>query len=446
MSESSSEHSRPTPEVPLNNNSQTVLEVINSYSESEIGNDPIILINPGNGHGTYVLANDIINETNAHLKEKGIKPARILMPLLMGDTQQTILREINEQNPELVLYDEQMGNMIHDIYFKNGTFSDHLKQVITHYEDVQRMVDQRLGAESGAFSTRSLATDQEVMVDPRNIVATIDAGTKVLMRAPERYFAFPYLVAGLLQEAYSEQEAAGGESIGLSQADLKKNIELMLKIESGYSKAFVPYINPLSYKYADNLEDQPATVAGQEITYTPGMTAVTERLPMGVPNKAAFATFSGTGMGQAQLSSLVQAAKESGLDVYTPGSTNIPGAIKGQHDIFKDPNIVAWFARPGWGGLWKANALGIPWGALPTELGEDPEIVFNNRTLEALRLGKIINNGEITPQTLDELQLLSPGIATINEHVEKRFGTKNGCAYIGRMIGEQLLNRQRISG
>ncbi len=58
--------------------------------------------------------------------------------------------------------------------------------------------------------------------------------------------------------------------------------------------------------------------------------------------------------------------------------------------VISDEMIVAVGGRSGWGSGWQAQVFGKPWLVHPYQKGDDPEIYFNNKTIEYLFIGEII--------------------------------------------------------
>lgn len=224
-------------------------------------NRPILMINPGHGNEPYILATSIAKEVSERFRDAGLEQPILVQPLLYGDRQKRILLEENPGDESLIYYDEEYGKILKNIIFGSGDFSTHLRQVNKHYDEVDAMVQQRFGIDSGSFTARSLATNEEFMFSPKNIIGTIDAGSRVTVKTPHRYFAFPMLLSELLNRAIEHPE------LGFSETDMKQVAARMLKVEAAYSQVFVPWVNPFSFEHSDNLENQPEVVGGRSRIY-----------------------------------------------------------------------------------------------------------------------------------------------------------------------------------
>ncbi len=228
-------------------------------------NRPVLILNPGHGNEPFILGTAIGREVSKKFAQAGLEQPILVQPLLYGERQIRILLEENPNDASQIYYDEEYGKLLQRIIFGSGDFPTHLKQVKNHYDEVDKMLQQRFGVESGSFTARSLATNEEVLMSPKNIIGTIDAGSRVTVRTPHRYFAFPMLLSELLNRAIEHPE------LGFSETDMRQVAARMLKVEAAYSQVFVPWVNPFSFEHADNLEDQPEVVGGRSRIYTPPM-------------------------------------------------------------------------------------------------------------------------------------------------------------------------------
>lgn len=107
-------------------------------SVAHIEGRPILVLNPGHGNEPYILATAIGREVSKKFASTGMEQPILVMPLLYGDRQRRILLEENPNDASLLYYDEQFGNILKDIIFGSGDFKQHLRQVNTHYDEVEK--------------------------------------------------------------------------------------------------------------------------------------------------------------------------------------------------------------------------------------------------------------------------------------------------------------------
>ena len=410
------------------------IEILRDYTQVQREDSPVILVNPAHGNEPYILGTAIAKGVSDRLAQQGLGRAKIVVPLLYGDRQKRILMEENPDAAGLIHYDEAFGEILRDVTFQNGDFSQHLRQINEHYDDVQSMLKQRFSIDAQDFTARSLGTNEIQTFSPRNVVAAIDTASRVVVEAPQRYFAFPLLISELLREAQKAE-------LGFSGADTASLIEKMLRVESGYSQVFIPRINPLSYQYSEDLSAQPTEVEGRSRVYTPAMKRDYHRTQGKVDEPGIYVMFSGTGSIAETTHKLIDAASQGGLKVYT--NKEVEGATSVSPDVLTDENILAVLGRAGWGTGWQVQNLALPWFVAPYEKGDDPEIYFNNKTIEALKMGKVLTDADMTPDRLKEvIKDFSVGMQRINQGIEGEFGTLNGIDFMADAIASDFLAKR----
>lgn len=397
---------------------------------------PILVLNPGHGNEPYILTTAIGREVSKKFALAGMEQPILVVPLLYGDRQRQILLEENPNDSSLLYFDEQFGKILKDIMFGTGDFNQHLTQVNTHYDEVEKMLDNRFHVGAQDFTVRSVATQEIAELSPKNIIGVIEAANRVPIKVPHRYFAFPEVLSRVLHESMQHPE------LGFSESDMRKLAARMIKVEASYSQVFVPWVSTFSYKDASNLDSQPQSIEGRSRIYTPAMKADIPKTEGGV-DSGVYIMFSGTGSAVDANRSLIDAAHESGIKVFTPPWVTIEGTEKMPPSFMADKNILAIMGRSGWGTGWQAMQLEKPWLVAPYHSGDDPEIYFNNKTIEALKLGRIVDSEGITGSELRRLtQEISPGLQGLNDAIRQRFRTTNGIDYIADHIFQDLVKRK----
>ncbi|MDE1861068.1 MAG: hypothetical protein KGH72_05140 [Candidatus Micrarchaeota archaeon] len=369
------------------------------------------------------------------LAEKGIGHVRILVPLMYGERQLKILSEEQHEDPFAIYLDEGFGKMLREVVFENGDFAQHLSRLNSRFDAVSGLVSNRFAIDAPPIEARSLGTGSTVWIYPSDVIATIDTAARIPVPAPKRYFAFPTLTSEILAEA---QEQPG--CLGFSRVDMEKVRARMAEMEAGYSQVFIPEVNSLSFKYADDLSGQPTVIEGRSRVYTPATKAEVAPTSGNVDIPGIYAMFSGTKATREQNLALVSHLRESGIAVYMPEwETTVQGAIPISPSVLPYRNIMAIFGRSGWGTGWQAQNLAKPWLVTPYHAGDDPEICFNNMTIEALGIGKVLDPGRLDMQELKRLlRDLPAGVEAVNSRIREKFGTLDGIAYTAGHVAEDL--------
>ncbi|EKD64444.1 MAG: hypothetical protein ACD_50C00388G0001 [uncultured bacterium] len=396
----------------------------------------ILVLNPGHGNEPYILATAIGREVSKKFASAGMEQPILVMPLFYGDRQRRILLEENPNDASLLYYDEQFGGILKDVMFESGDFKQHLAQVNTHYDEVEKMLNNRYLVDTQTVTARSFATQESTELSPKNIIGVIEAGNRVPIKVPHRYFAFPEVLSRVLHEGMQHPE------LGFSESDMKKLAKRMMKVEAAYSQVFVPWVSTFSYQHASGLDSQPQSIDNRSRIYTPAMKANTAKTT-GEVDQGVYIMFSGTGSAVESNKALMHAAKEAGIKTYSPPWETIEGTEKMPPSVMADENILAIMGRSGWGTGWQAMQLEKPWFVAPYQKGDDPEIYFNNKTIEALKLGKVIGSQEISGEELRRLaQEISPGLNSLNDAIRQKFGTTNGIDYIANHIFDDLVSKK----
>ncbi len=402
-------------------------------SNNRVDNRPVLVVNPGHGNEPYILATSIGVEVVRKYREAGLELPIIITPLLYGDRQINILLEENPEQASLLHYDIEFGNILKQIMFHAGDFKQHLKEVNAHYDEVDQLINSRYRRDGSAISVRSMITNEPVEVSPKNIIGVIESGNRVSVRIPHRYFAFPELLSRILIETMKRPE------LGFDQSDMAQLAKRMIRIEAGYSGVFIPWINTFSGMYAQDLNSQPDEINGRTRTHTPTMKKniqpTNEEIEPGI-----YIMLSGTGSAEEVHKSLITSAHAAGIKVYSQPWIDIEGAEKASPSIMKNSKILAIAARPGWGTIWQAMQLEKPMVITDYGIGDDPEIYFNQLTLEALRMAKKITSHAMNPEELKNTIInISPGLHRVNEAIHQKFGTTDGIEYIARHIFSDLM-------
>jgi hypothetical protein len=422
---------------------RTTIEALASRIENSTTENPIILVNPGPGNSPFIYGTSIAREVRRGLTEKGLGKAKIVVPMLYGDRQKSIMLEENADSSEDIYLDEQFGKILQRIQFRSGNYYQHLRDLKDYYGEVDLLLNQRFSLPTSEFAARPLSGGEEEGMSARNIIATIDSGPRVVVDIPNRYYAFPVLLSELLHEAVEEN------LFGTSHmTTLEAIAERMIKLESGYAKVFIPQINTMSFKDPGNPMGDPATINGIERTPTPALDREVDEQNE-LKQEGVYVMFSGTGADHMFTEKLVRDLTKQGLTVYSPPWAEAKGATPATPDIMSDKRIIAVFGRSGFGTGWKVQNLAKPWIVSPWDTGEDPEIYFNNKTIEALKLGRVLPNlyrarsYDLSQNPLEGFQdfasSVSPGIQALNRRIKEKFGTLDGIRYVGEQITQDLL-------
>ncbi|MDP6388117.1 MAG: hypothetical protein QGG63_02495, partial [Candidatus Pacebacteria bacterium] len=107
-------------------------------------------------------------------------------------------------------------------------------------------------------------------------------------------------------------------------------------------------------------------------------------------------------------------------------------------DVISHKNILMHFARVGWGSAWLSFNTETPLIALPYDSNDEPEVYFNNLSIEKLGIGKIYN-GQRIDELLEFGNKYKKTVKTIKADLIKKYGTLNGVEYTAAKIVDHYL-------
>ena len=142
--------------------------------------------------------------------------------------------------------------------------------------------------------------------------------------------------------------------------------------------------------------------------------------------------------GIAGLEKLYAETGKLGLKIYTNDPKVVPGGIKASPDLVGNPNIKLHFARSGWGSVYLSLFSGTPLVVPEFDPSDDPEIKFNNQTIEKLGIG-IIYRGQNLDQLLKESEAVKENMQKVREDILKRWGTLDGNKYAASLFARDFL-------
>jgi hypothetical protein len=349
-----------------------------------------IFVNPCHGNEPYILGGLIALGVSKHLEETTGEKPRIIIPHLYGNRQKRIMQE-EGLLAENVALDEKLGDLYHPITFADNNIAKTLRDLIAKRDDTEKAIREHLQKEHG---TISLEINAGAQITSGNQVPSVLAYPGVYSELYAATLANPELLAQLAEEPVEE--------------NLQKCYEMMLKLEEDLDLLFIPSYHTFSY-----LEDRKPL--NKEVS-TPPLKRVPERNTEDLPENTIYVMLSGTGSEMDTLMNKAKAAQESGYHVIVP-----PWAPETKENFERrGPEVISHnhvrkvIARPGWGILWTCQNAETEIEHVPYSRGDEPEIYFNIKTLEAIPLM------EGTKQQL------------------QRFGTLDGIGYVVNEVIAQM--------
>jgi len=352
-------------------------------------NSPVIICNPSYGNGPYLRSTEIALAVNKLLPSQ----AKIIVPLVYGETQKRIMEE-EFGNRKEIIFDDAYGEILYKIFYKNQTFESFLTQWIASVDNVSNEVKQYL---QSTYSHITL----EIARAPLVCTGISPSYCTLFARFSDIW-----------------ERAIGIPEINIADSVLLEAARKMRILEKTYSLRFICDPGTFTGEITEDIEIP--------LTATPHIS----------PNdmqKGIYASVSG-------ISGLDQLQQESGiLTIYSNNTDIIPNSIYASPHNIGHKNIIAHVARAGWGAIWESLLSDTPLIVTPYAPDDDPEIYFNNKKIEELGLGIIRSNNPISVD-LEKIKCLNESLSKYRKILIKRYGTLNGAEYSAKKIVEHWMN------
>lgn len=309
---------------------------------------------------------------------------KIIVPWAYGDKQEKIMAEEGLLSDEIIL-DAELGKILNKAFFAGENFGEYLGRWTESVE--------KISAEAGQYLKRRYGN---------GIAVELNRSPRISYNVAPSYFtSFAYL-----SEIWKEK--------GLSRSA----VEMAEKIEANQKMRAIAYPGTFSWKknYKGKYPD--------EILMPP-----TERMPAANVQNIKSGIFV-TKTGIPKLERLYESAEKLGLKVYS--------SDKYSPKLVTNKNIVAHFARSGWGSVWLSLLAEKPIVVPEYDLADDPEIYFNNLAIEELGIG-MIYRGEPLKEILERLEKAKESCRKIKKDILARWGTLDGNAYCAKVFAKDFV-------
>ncbi|MEK7074552.1 MAG: hypothetical protein AAB968_02195, partial [Patescibacteria group bacterium] len=137
------------------------------------------------------------------------------------------------------------------------------------------------------------------------------------------------------------------------------------------------------------------------------------------------------------LERLYQDARRLGLKLYSNDMEAVPGSIYMSPHVIPNKNIICQFARAGWSSIWISMISGTPLVVPDFDSHDDPEIYFNNKSVEELGLG-IVYRGQALEKILEQAPRIKKSCENVKKQILEKWGTLDGNRYCAKMFAEDF--------
>ncbi|KKT81461.1 MAG: hypothetical protein A3B99_04165 [Candidatus Yanofskybacteria bacterium RIFCSPHIGHO2_02_FULL_44_12b] len=357
------------------------------------------------GNGPYLRTTELALSFNDRLEEAGEKRFGIIVPLVYGDKQKRIMSEDFGTRMDEIVLDPELGAILKGVFYDGGSYLESLGGWVDNFEKTSESIHRYLKNKYGD-----------------SIVVELNRSPRVRYDIAPSYFTSFGFIGEILERI--------GEIKGLAIPEglLNAGIKTAGLAESGHRIHCLAY--PATFAHLKDRSPRCKT----EVEVPPIM------LPPAVNNDNVERGIYITVSGIAGLGDLYANAGKFGAKIYTNNPDLIPGSIKASPRIIPNKNILFQFARSGWGSVWLSMISGTPLVVPAFDLNDDPEIYFNNKTIEQLGIG-IIYRGQPIEEILEGCAEVKKNSVKVCEEVKKRWGTLDGNRYCAGLFVKDLLGK-----
>lgn len=362
------------------------------------------VVNPGYGTGPYLRGVELGLAMNEILEANGHARRMIVVPLLYGERQKRILLEEFSAHRHEILLDPELGSLVAGTLYSGAdkSFADALRQF------TQQSVSM---SDAGAAHVRKGRTFENL--DGKNVVFPEAADIAELQVNPRISFSGDRVYA-LCHGHFSEvlDRARDVPYFAQYAGTLDEAVQCARQIEQMRTIHATAHPNSFSF------DDEHRLTYPNEQMVPPWVKpqAIEE-----VPERGVYLTLTGI----PGLERLYSAAQGLGVKLYSNDPSRIPGSSKASPRVLGSENILFQFARTGWSSVWLSVLTGTPLVTPDFDPSDDPEIYFNNRTVEELGLG-VVYRGQPLQEILDCLPEVRETYRAMHEKLLKEHGTLDG--------------------
>jgi len=385
----------------------------------------LIAANFAYGTGPYLRTVDLAIAFNEELQKVGRARMKILVPWVYGEHQKRVMKEAfgahDEKYPGEILLDAKLGALLNSVFYVGSrSYETALRQWVHTYQEVSRGAHKHL---SGSIAAETFG-GEKVIVDGKDIAVELNRAPRVRYDVAPAYFTSFAYIAEILERAESVPD------IAVDRALLRQGAGVAQWVEDHQRIRCIAY--PATFAYLGDAEAlrYPAQILVPPIAPLPS--ANNDAIEPGI-----FVTITGI----PGLERMYGDARRLGLKLYSNEPEAVPGSIRALPRIIPNKRISLQFARAGWSSIWMSMISGTPLVVPAFDAHDDPEIYFNNRSVEELGLGVVYRG-----QPLEEIMEAAPGIRKSYEKIcadiLRRWGTLDGNQFSARIFAQDFLGQR----
>jgi hypothetical protein len=382
-----------------------------------------IVANFAYGTGPYLRTTELGIAFNDELEKRGRRRMGIIVPWVYGEKQKRVMREEFARHagvyPHEILLDKKLGAYLKTFFYGDNSYREALANWVETEHSLSPKISKHL---SGSIDLETLYAEK-VVLSGKDIKVELSRSPRLSFGIRPAYFTSFAYVGEILERA------RGVGQIAVSEALLEEGIAVANRVEREQTLRCIAY--PATFSF---IEGSPGRYAGEILTppiistfgpnqddFHPGIFVTVTGIP--------------------GLERLYADAKRLGLRLYSNDTDALPaGGVYASPRAIPNKNMVLQFARAGWSSIWISMMCGTPLVVPDYDPKDDPEIYFNNLSVEALGLG-VIYRGQALGDILREAGRIKESYKKINREILDRWGTLDGNRYCAKLFADDFLKR-----
>lgn len=382
--------------------------------------DRYLILNFSHGNGPALRTAELACVINDQRESKGLPRLGIIIPWVYRDRQISIFKEnfrsYIKKYPNEFIFDKNFEEILRPIFYEWDSYEAWLPEYLARWRDVEKNVQQYLknGIEGVNLQGNAVRVPFSKIAAEINRYPIVRLGVR-----PSYYVSFGY-ISEILDDAQREKEIVIKSGLLREAEAVHEEIESAQDLHCIAETATHFYKGARAPRYATEILTPPN--ANQKLSAPPWF--VKRGVYVSIP-------------GAPGLERIYKNFNTKELALYTHKPTLLPGSRRASPDILRHKNVVLHFGRIGWGSLWLSEQTQTPFIAMPYDPYDDPEVYFNNKSVEASGLGRVWR-GESLDELLEWTDTYKKNVEKIRAHHMQKYGTENGVLYTAEKILKHL--------
>ena len=380
-----------------------------------------IVTNFAYGTGPYLRTVDLAIAFNEELEKAGHARMDILVPLVYAERQRRVMEEAfgahDRKYPGEILLDSKLGALLNSVfYIGNRSYETALGQWVRTYRTVSQEAHEHL---SGSITAETLG-GEKIIVSGKDIAVELNRSPRIRYDVAPAYFTSFAYIAEILERAESVPAITVDRDLLRQGVAIARWVEERQRIHCiAYPATFAYLGDAYAPRYPDEILTPPIA---------PLPPANDEAIEPGI-----FVTITGI----PGLERLYADAKRLGLKLY---SNELATSIHALPHIISNNRISFHFARAGWSSIWISMISGTPLVVPGFDPYDDPEIYFNNKSVEELELG-VVYRGQPLEEILASRDRIRKSYEKMRAEILRRWGTLDGNQFSAKIFADDFLAR-----